>query len=196
MSGVVRGTRKGETRSARVSEGERRARFATKRGVGRRRKGCPHSEIMAIPDENVAFSFFGHRTSRRRTLSPASVLNSARFASATTAVMAATPMNTEVSTRHGRSCDHREYFARISARARGVASFRSPRASPSPFHASRARGLGDSPGGADEAGITSDNLERCVRASRQVDACRAGGSVEPADGSPDAFNTDSARPKE
>ena len=96
--------------------------------------------------------FFGHRESRRRTLSPASVLNSARFASATTAEMTMMAMNTEVNTRHGRSCDHREYFARKPARVSilGVASFRSPRAlSSSPVHALRALGVSASPGEAD-----------------------------------------------
>ena len=105
--------------------------------------------------------FFGHRESRRRTLSPASVLNSARFASATTAEMAMMAMNTEVNTRHGRSCDHREYFARKPARTsiRGVESFRSPRASSSPVHASRARGVSASPGEADEADMRAADLD-------------------------------------
>ena len=127
------------------------------------------------------FFLFRPRKSGRRTLSPASVLNSARFASATTAEIAMTTMNTEVNTRHGRSCDQREYFARKSARARGVASFRL-RASSSPFHANRARGVSDSPDAADEAGMPSGDLETHARASRWVEAWRAGGNAEAAGG--------------
>ena len=139
------------------------------------------------------------RASRResggRTLSPASVLNSARFASATTAEMAMMAMNTEVNTRHGRSCDHRVYFARKPAFA--VASFRSPRdSSSSPVHAFRARGVRDSPG---EADMSSGAVPR--RARELPRPRRSTSLVEPEGTpitrwSPHAFYTRPTRAKE
>ena len=152
----VRGRRDNEGERRGEDENENEASVEKVRSVecvdGRRRVG----RLFRPPRR-----FFGHRESRRRTLSPASVLNSARFASATTAEMAIIAMNTEVNTRHGRSCDHREYFARKPARTsvRGVASFRSPRASSSPVHASRARGVSASPGEADEADMRAADLD-------------------------------------
>lgn len=124
-------------------------------------------------------------------MSPASVLNSARFASATTAEMATMAMNTEVNTRHGRSCDHREYFARKPAPA--VASFRSPRASSSPVHAFRARGVSDSPGEADMSSGRPRRARSRVPVGRRASSRR---ERRGRGGSPHAYYTRPTRLKE